>query len=61
MATPSSVPESVGRALDMQSGTAQKDTGMSIATFLASLATAVIIFALEFILFLVLKGKLTRI
>ncbi|ODH24174.1 hypothetical protein ACO22_05337 [Paracoccidioides brasiliensis] len=53
--------QSVAAALDAQSGTGQKTAGMSITTFLASLATAVIIFAVEFLLFILLKGKLTRI
>ncbi|PGH12545.1 hypothetical protein AJ80_06706 [Polytolypa hystricis UAMH7299] len=51
----------VGSALDAQSGTGQKTAGISISTFLASLATAMVVFAAEFLLFVVLKGKLTRI
>ncbi|OJD14133.1 hypothetical protein AJ78_05508 [Emergomyces pasteurianus Ep9510] len=53
--------DSVAAALDAQSGTGQKTAGMSITTFMASLATAIIVFAVEFILFTLLKGKLTRI
>lgn len=60
MSTPTST-ASVGAALDSQGGAGQKTAGISISTFLASLATAVIIFAVEFLLFVVLKGKLTRI
>ncbi|EEP76111.1 conserved hypothetical protein [Uncinocarpus reesii 1704] len=52
---------SVGAALDAQSGTGQKAIGISISTFIASLATAIIVFAVEFLLFLILKGKLIRI
>ncbi|KAK2807329.1 hypothetical protein FQN50_005484 [Emmonsiellopsis sp. PD_5] len=52
---------SVAAALDAQSGTGQKTAGMSITTFMASLATAIIIFAVEFVLFVLLKAKLTRI
>ncbi|KAK2740225.1 hypothetical protein FQN55_008951 [Onygenales sp. PD_40] len=52
---------SVAAALDAQSGTGQKTAGMSITTFMASLATAIIIFAVEFFLFVLLKAKLTRI
>ncbi|KAI1921025.1 hypothetical protein LOZ07_000324 [Ophidiomyces ophidiicola] len=52
---------SVGAALNGQGGTGQRSVGISISTFLASLATAIIVFAVEFLLFLVLKGKLTRI
>lgn len=50
-----------GRALDGSSGTAQRSQGMTINTFLASLATALIVFGVELLLFLLLKGKLTRI
>ncbi|KKZ68051.1 hypothetical protein EMCG_06262 [[Emmonsia] crescens] len=53
--------DSVASALDAQSGTGQKTAGMSITTFMASLATAIIIFAVEFLLFTLIKGKLTRI
>ncbi|EEQ31857.1 hypothetical protein McanMca71_007806 [Microsporum canis] len=51
----------VGDAIDSQSGTGQRSSGISISTFLASLATAIIIFAVEFVIFLILKSKLTRI
>lgn len=51
----------LGSALDGSSGTAQKSEGMTINTFLASMATALIVFGVELILFLLLKGKLTRI
>lgn len=55
------MPDNLGSALEHAGGTGQKNEGVSISTFLASLATAIIIFAVEFLLFLVLKGKLTRI
>lgn len=42
-------------------GTAQTSQGVSARSFAASLSTAVIVFVLEFLLFLLLKGKLTRI
>ncbi|EZF34642.1 hypothetical protein TMEN_503 [Trichophyton mentagrophytes] len=51
----------VGDAIDQQSGTGQRSSGISISTFLASLATAIIVFAVEFVIFLILKSKLTRI
>ncbi|KAK2841539.1 hypothetical protein FQN49_006156 [Arthroderma sp. PD_2] len=51
----------VGHAIDSQGGTGQRAAGISISTFLASLATAIIIFAVEFVIFLILKSKLTRI
>ncbi|KMU83435.1 hypothetical protein CIHG_01217 [Coccidioides immitis H538.4] len=56
-----SVTAAVSAALDAQSGTGQRSAGISISTFLASLATAIIVFAVEFLLFLALKGKLVRI
>ncbi|KAL2807652.1 hypothetical protein BJX63DRAFT_64489 [Aspergillus granulosus] len=48
-------------ALEHAGGNGQKTEGISIKTFVASLATAIIIFTVEFLLFLLLKGKLTRI
>ncbi|KAL4867422.1 hypothetical protein BDV12DRAFT_120716 [Aspergillus spectabilis] len=51
----------LGEALSHAGGTGQAREGISIKTFLASLAAAIIIFAIEFLLFLLLKGKLTRI
>lgn len=55
------MPENLGSALEHAGGTGKKNAGVSISTFLASLATAIVIFAVEFLLFLILKGKLTRI
>ncbi|KAL5360686.1 hypothetical protein BJX96DRAFT_175533 [Aspergillus floccosus] len=51
----------IGQALEKAGVSGQKSEGISIQTFIASLATAIIIFAVEFLLFLVLKGKLLRI
>ena len=51
----------LGQALEHAGGNGQRSEGVNIQTFLASLATAVIVFAVEFFLFLLLKGKLTRI
>ncbi|KAL2831573.1 hypothetical protein BJY01DRAFT_226571 [Aspergillus pseudoustus] len=48
-------------ALEHAGSNGQKTEGISIKTFLASLATAIVIFTVEFLLFLLLKGKLTRI
>ena len=48
-------------ALENAVGTAQDREGVSVGSFVASLATAVIVFAVEFLLFLFLKGKFTRI
>lgn len=53
--------ENLGSALEHAGGTRQKKEGVTISTFLASLGTAIVIFAVEFLLFMVLKGKLTRI
>ena len=51
----------MGDALNARNGVAQRTSGISLSTFLASLATAIVVFAVEFLLFLFLKGKLTRI
>ncbi|KAH2121159.1 hypothetical protein KXW75_002615 [Aspergillus fumigatus] len=51
----------LGQALEHAGGNGRRSEGVNIQTFLASLATAVIVFAVEFLLFLLLKGKLTRI
>ncbi|KAL4807278.1 hypothetical protein BDV18DRAFT_115311 [Aspergillus unguis] len=51
----------LGSALEHAGGRGQTREGISIKTFIASLAAALIIFAVEFLLFLALKGKLTRI
>ncbi|KAJ5888655.1 hypothetical protein N7495_008696 [Penicillium taxi] len=48
-------------ALENAGGHGTSSQGVSIKTFLASLATAIVVFAVEFLLFLLLKGKLTRI
>lgn len=49
------------QALEHSGGHGRKTEGVSISTFLSSLATAIIVFVVEFILFLLLKGKLSRI
>lgn len=51
----------LGSALEHAGGTGKNKEGISIGTFLASLATALVVFAIEFLLFMLLKGKLTRI
>ncbi|KAJ5737161.1 uncharacterized protein N7483_002286 [Penicillium malachiteum] len=48
-------------ALDHAGGHGKADQGESLSSFLASLATALIVFGVEFLLFMILKGKLTRI
>lgn len=49
------------QALEHTGGHGRKAEGVSISTFLSSLATAIIVFVVEFILFILLKGKLSRI
>ncbi|KAJ5675847.1 hypothetical protein N7462_008744 [Penicillium macrosclerotiorum] len=48
-------------ALEHAGSKSANDEGESLSSFLASLATSIIIFAVEFCVFLMLKGKLTRI
>ena len=48
-------------ALEHAGGHGKSAQGESVSTFVASLATAMIVFAVEFLLFILLKGKLTRI
>jgi hypothetical protein len=48
-------------ALEHTGDHGRTSSGVSIQTFLASLATAIVVFVVEFLLFLLLKGKLTRI
>ncbi|KAI2676559.1 hypothetical protein CBS147317_8670 [Penicillium roqueforti] len=48
-------------ALEHTGGHGRTAEGVSISTFLASLATAIVVFVVEFLLFLLLKGKLSRI
>ncbi|KAJ5151235.1 uncharacterized protein N7482_010487 [Penicillium canariense] len=52
---------SLEEALESTGGKGQTAQGVSIKTFVASLATAIVVFAVEFLLFILLKGKLTRI
>lgn len=47
--------------LDNGAGKGQQSQGISLSTFLASLAGGLAIFGIEFLLFLVLKGKFSRI
>ncbi|PKY01335.1 DUF221-domain-containing protein [Aspergillus campestris IBT 28561] len=61
MSNMSNISKDLGSALEEAGHTGQKSAGVSINTFLASLATAIVVFAVEFILFMLLKGKLTRI
>lgn len=49
------------QALEHTGGHGKTGSGVSIQTFLASLATAMVVFAVEVLCFMLLKGKLTRI
>ncbi|KGO75382.1 Protein of unknown function DUF3779, phosphate metabolism [Penicillium italicum] len=49
------------QALEQTGGHGRIAEGVSLSTFLASLATAIVVFVVEFFLFLLLKGKLSRI
>jgi citrate lyase alpha subunit len=49
------------QALEQSGGHGRTAQGVSISVFLASLATAIIVFVVEFCLFLLLKGKFSRI
>lgn len=55
------MPSGLQQALQHTGGRGRTAEGVSIQTFVASLATAMIVFAVELLLFLLLKGKLTRI
>ncbi|KAF7718943.1 Rsn1 domain-containing protein [Penicillium ucsense] len=57
----SSNSNSLGDALSHAGGNGKLDQGVSLKSFLASLATATVVFAVEFLLFMLLKSKLTRI
>lgn len=50
----------LGSALE-GNGTGHRSQGISVKTFVASLVTGIVVFALETLLFVFLKGKLKRI
>ncbi|KAI9834931.1 MAG: hypothetical protein M1819_002654 [Sarea resinae] len=52
---------SVGSAINEGSGKGQTSQGVSLGSFLASLAVAFATFGIEFVLFVLIKGKLSRI
>ena len=52
---------SVDLGINATAGRAQRDEGLSFASFLASLGTAVAIFSAQFLLFYILKTRLPRI
>ncbi|KAI9800119.1 MAG: hypothetical protein M1833_003446 [Piccolia ochrophora] len=60
-ASPSAKPPDPKNALEAGSGKAQSSEGISLQAFVASLAVAAAVFGVEFFLFLLIKGKFTRI
>ena len=58
---PSATPTSILDPLNSGSDKAQQTQGISLSTFFASLAGGVAIFGIEFLLFLLIKGRLSRI
>ena len=60
-AAPSAAPTNFAGALNSGAGTAQTDQGITIGSFIASLAGSFAIFGLEFAAFLLINGKLHRI
>ena len=48
-------------AIDNGAGKAQQSQGISLSTFFASLAGGLAIFGVELLLFLIIKGKFSRI
>ncbi|KAJ5815680.1 hypothetical protein N7474_007457 [Penicillium riverlandense] len=55
------MPSGLEQALEHSGTRGRTSEGVNVKTFVASLATAIVVFAVEFLLFLLLKGKLTRI
>ncbi|KAJ5543541.1 hypothetical protein N7461_009544 [Penicillium sp. DV-2018c] len=55
------MPSGLEKALEHTGGHGRTAEGVSIKTFVASLSTAIIVFAVEFLFFLILKNKLSRI
>ncbi len=60
-ASASAVPSGIGGLLDGSAGTATKNQGISVDSFLASLAVSFAIFGVEFGVFLLINRKLKRI
>ena len=60
-AAAASTTTAISQALDQAAGTGQKNAGISLNTFLVSLVGALITFGVQFVLFLLIKGKLSRI
>jgi calcium permeable stress-gated cation channel len=58
--TPTSISD-VGGAVNSTAGKAQENAGVSLNSFLASLAVAAAVFGVEFLLFLLIKNRFSRI
>lgn len=54
-------PTAIGNVFEQTGGKAQQGAGISLNTFLVSLVGASITFGVQFLLFLLIKGKLSRI
>jgi len=59
--SPSATVTPASRLVEEQNGSAQKQEGVSLETFLASLAVAAIVFGVEVLLFVILRKKLHRV
>jgi hypothetical protein len=54
-------PTSLSGAVNSTAGKAQSDVGVSLNSFLASLAVAAAVFGVEYILFILIKNRFSRI
>lgn len=61
MGTPTATSVTVSGALDKPAGSAQGSEGISLETFLSSLAVAAAVFGAEVLLFVLLRTKLQRV
>ena len=52
---------SVNNALNGSAGKGQTNEGISLGSFLASVSAAALVFGVEFLLFVAIKNKFTRI
>jgi hypothetical protein len=61
MDAPEPTATSLSNATSAGAGKAQSSVGLSFASFLASLATGLALFGIQFLLFNILKGRFPRI
>ena len=59
--SPSSQPTSLNNAFNGTAGAAQKNAGLSIGSFVASLGSGLAVFGVELALFLLLNARFPRI